>query len=80
MRAGRSSHVPHWGFNVAGRGADDVDMALALTRRHGQPLRLVTPDGSVALVTVQPGHQPGEVRVLIDAPGSIVVERPERDS
>jgi sRNA-binding carbon storage regulator CsrA len=54
-------------------------MALVVNRRHGQPLRLTTPDGSIVLVTVRPGHQEGEVKLTIDAPRSVIVERPERD-
>lgn len=64
---------------LAEHRVEHPDMALVVNRRHGQPLRLTMPDGSVALVTVRAGHQEGEVKMTVDAPRSIVVERPELD-
>jgi sRNA-binding carbon storage regulator CsrA len=53
-------------------------MALVVTRKHGQPLRLKTPEGVEIEIVVRPGHEPGEVKVVVEAPRSVVVERPER--
>jgi sRNA-binding carbon storage regulator CsrA len=54
-------------------------MALVVTRKHGQPLRLVTPEGVEVLVVVRPGRGDDEVKVVVEAPRSVLVERPERD-
>jgi sRNA-binding carbon storage regulator CsrA len=54
-------------------------MSLMLTRRRGQSLRLVTEGGEVITVKVCAGHHPTEIKLAIDAPRSVKVERPERD-
>jgi sRNA-binding carbon storage regulator CsrA len=59
--------------------ADDAVMALVVTRRHGQSLRLIIPEGDVILVTLKPASDPSETKVVVEAPRSVVVQRPERD-
>lgn len=55
-------------------------MPLIVTRRRGQSIRLVTPSGEVVTVEVCAGDHPTEIKLAIDAPRSVKVERPERDS
>jgi sRNA-binding carbon storage regulator CsrA len=54
-------------------------MALVVARRHGQSLRLTTPEGVQIVVTLRAGREPSETKVVVEAPRSVVVERPERD-
>lgn len=54
-------------------------MPLMLTRRRGQSVRLVTESGEVITVSVRASHDPYEIKLAIDAPKSVKVERPERD-
>jgi sRNA-binding carbon storage regulator CsrA len=54
-------------------------MALVVTRKHGQPLRLTTAEGVEIVVTVREGHDATEVKVVVEAPRSVVVHRPERN-
>jgi sRNA-binding carbon storage regulator CsrA len=54
-------------------------MPLVLTRRRGQSIRFVTPSGEVITVSVRAGDHPTEIKLAIEAPRSVKVERPERD-
>jgi sRNA-binding carbon storage regulator CsrA len=48
-------------------------MALVVARKHGEPIRLTTPDGIEIVVTVRAGHQRDEIRVAIEAPRTVAV-------
>lgn len=54
-------------------------MALVITRRYGQTLRLTTAEGVEIVVTLRPSSVPREIKVVVEAPRSVVVQRPERD-
>lgn len=53
-------------------------MALVLTRRYGQTLDLVTATGERIKLKVELGRVAGEARLVIDAPQTVQVQRPER--
>jgi hypothetical protein len=53
-------------------------MAFVTTRRYDETLKLTTADGTEIVITFRRGHSLEEIRLVVEAPRSVVVEQPKR--